>query len=70
MTTDKSPNVYPNPDNDVFLYGEQHRGHSPGLSLQDYFAAVALSGIAAERNYTAAAMGAYAYADAMLKARK
>ncbi len=56
-------------------------GTHPGLSLRDYFAAAALMGYLAGRNNTRAenpynfealqaAKGCYAYADAMLDARK
>lgn len=54
---------------------------APGLSLRDYFAAVALPVVAtgahnigedflASRNYSTAAFDAYKMADAMLKARE
>jgi hypothetical protein len=45
---------------------------SDGMTLRDYFAAKAMQGICArvQWSYSGAAEDAYAYADAMLKARE
>ena len=55
---------YAYPDNDA----------DPGMTLRDYFAAAALTGIAAADNprtsYKDDAEGAYQYADAMIAARE
>jgi hypothetical protein len=67
---DNSPSVYPSGDTDAYLYGEQNRGCTPGLSLRDYFAGQALIGLASsEYANRAIAMTAYGLADAMLEER-
>lgn len=52
-------------------YGITHSDHR-GMTLRDYFAAKALQGICArvQWSHAGAATDAYAYADAMMKARE
>ncbi len=60
----------------VELRPDAHRlVHDGGMSLRDYFAAAALQGFCADQNLTSwtteqTAKHAYAYADALLKARQ
>ncbi|MCI0571330.1 MAG: hypothetical protein L0Y66_11300 [Myxococcaceae bacterium] len=55
-----NPHVFPNP-----------RGGAVGITLRDYFAAYALSGLLSRERLSGeeAASLAYAYADALLEAR-
>ena len=67
--------VHPTPfvaGHNIGQYGQSHTvySHNPGLSLRDYFAAAALTGLLARSGFSegTTASWAYEYADAMLKA--
>ena len=52
------------------LHPEEQQVHRWGMTLRDYFAAKAMQELVRNRPPQAAAIEAYKYADAMLKARE
>jgi hypothetical protein len=70
--------AFPNPDHDVFNYGEQNRGVGDALSKRDYFAARTMEALIGddETRYLGdtemamIAQASYKMADAMLLARQ